>query len=166
MTRKLALAGAAPAGPGRRTAPEEVWAAAPAGYVAGRTGPEVCRRYGLGIRTLRKRAAREGWRRADQPWIPPNRLDALDEGVALEDRIEGELDRLEYHQLAHVADCRMMRAVLRGDAAEALRWARVRDRMKADDAEIQRLLAQERAVEHSRVGYAELDALDAAKKGA
>ena len=44
-----------------------LWAAAKADYLAGGSGPEVCERYGLILRTFRDRAAKEGWRRADQP---------------------------------------------------------------------------------------------------
>lgn len=150
-------------GRGRLSAPDDVWIAARADYLAGMTGPDVCRRYGVGIRALRERAAREGWRRADQPWIPSNRLDALDEGVALEDRVEGDLDRIEYRELVFVAERRMMRSVLRGDAVEALRWARVRDLMEAGEAEIQRLIAQDNAIAFDRASQAEPDATTAAE---
>ncbi|MFN3816626.1 hypothetical protein, partial [Brevundimonas sp.] len=43
------------------------WAAAKADYLAGGSGPEVCERHGLSLRTFRWRASNEGWRRADQP---------------------------------------------------------------------------------------------------
>lgn len=152
-------------GRGRLSAPDDVWSAARADYLAGLTGPDVCRRHGVGIRALRERAAREGWRRADQPWIPSNRLDPLDEGVALEDRIGGDLDRLEYRELVFVAERRMMRSVLRGDAGAALRWSRVRDLMEAGEAEIQRLMAQDDAIAFDRAGHAELAAMGAEDAG-
>ena len=48
-----------------------LWAAAKADYLAGGSGPEVCERYGLILRTFRDRASKEGWRRADQPAPEP-----------------------------------------------------------------------------------------------
>ena len=40
-------------GRGRLSAPDDVWSAARADYLAGLTGPDVCRRHGVGIRALR-----------------------------------------------------------------------------------------------------------------
>jgi hypothetical protein len=130
----------APASPanGQRPAPDEVWAQVREDYLAGISAPECCRRHGVGLTALRKRAASEGWRRADQPWTPPLRLDPYDEGVLLEDRIDGDLDQVEMHELEWVADRRMMRAVLRGDAVEALRWRRVRYVIESDARELAR----------------------------
>lgn len=128
---------------GRRCAPDEVWAQVRDDYLAGLSAPEACRRHGVGLTALRMRAANEGWRRSDQPWRPPNRLGPLDEGLELEARIDGDLDRVELRELAYVAHRRMMRAVLRGDAAEAMRWRRVRLAMDAEEAELDRLIAQE-----------------------
>ncbi|HEY1224625.1 MAG TPA: hypothetical protein VGE54_05295 [Brevundimonas sp.] len=128
---------------GRRSAPDAVWDAVRADYLAGTSAPECARRHGVGVRALRKRAARQGWRRMDQPWSPPNRLDAEDEGVALEQDVDGDLDRIDYAQLGYVANCRMMRAVLRGDAVAALRWRRVSQAMEAEQAEIDRMILQD-----------------------
>lgn len=148
-----------PHGGGRRSAPDEVWARAREDYLAGMSAPEVCRLHGVGVAALRARAARERWRRMDQPWTPPpNRLDVWDEGVALEDRVGGDLDRIELCELAFVAHRRMMRAVLRGDAAEALRWQRVRIAMDAEEAELDRLIAQDEAIRIVRAGQAETTA--------
>jgi hypothetical protein len=141
---------------GRQSAPEEVWARAREDYLAGMSAPGVCRRHGVGLTTLRKRAAREGWRRADQSWRPPNALDPWDEGLALEDRTDGDLDRIEMRELSFVAHRRMMRAVLRGDAAEALRWRRVSLAMDEEEAVIERWLAQDEAIRIERAGQAEL----------
>lgn len=135
-----------PRGRGRNSAPDDVWAAARADYLAGMTAARVCHRHGMAQSTLRDRAAREGWRRQDQPWTPPNRLDPDDEGVELEARVEGDLDRVEMSDLSWVAFRRMMRAVLRGDAAEALRWRRVREIMDDEEAEVQRFIEQEEAL--------------------
>jgi hypothetical protein len=129
---------------GQRPAPDEVWAQVREDYLAGISAPECCRRHGVGLTALRKRAAGEGWRRADQPWTPPVRLDPYDEGVLLEERVAGDLDKVELHELEWVADRRMMRAVLRGDAVEALRWRRVRYVLEADARELaQRIHADE-----------------------
>ena len=130
----------APASPanGHRAAPDEVWAQVREDYMAGISAPECCRRHGVGLTALRKRAASEGWRRADQPWTPPLRLDPWDEGVLLEDRVAGDLDKVELHELEWIADRRMMRAILRGDAVEALRWRRVRAVLEGDAREMER----------------------------
>lgn len=135
--------GSPPARANPRIAPDAVWERARADYLAGLSAPQVCRRHGVGLSTLRDRAAREGWRRADQPWTPPDRLDPEDEGRALELSVDGDLDRVDPRQLSWVAARRMMRAVMRGDAVEALRWRRVRLAMDAEEAELARFLAAE-----------------------
>jgi hypothetical protein len=65
-------------------------AVGPAGGLGTRCGStiwRVCRRRpvrgvtGVGISTLRERARRAGWRRADQPWPEPTPLDPDDEGA-------------------------------------------------------------------------------------
>lgn len=132
-----------------RSAPDEVWERVREDYLSGLPGAEVCRRHGVGLTAMRNRAAREGWRRTDQPWTPPNTLDPDDEGVILERQIDGNLDRVELRQLSYVAWCRMQRAVLRGQAAEALRWHRVRLMLDAEEAE----LAQEREEEERAWDY-------------
>lgn len=147
-------------GQGRRSAPDAVWAEVRADYLAGRSGPEVCRRHGVRLSTLRDRAAREGWRRADQPWTPPNRLDPWDEGLQLEASVGGDLDEIEPRELSFVANQRMMRAVLRGHAAEALRWSRVREIMKLDAADLERFIEQEEAYEIRHAATVASDASD------
>lgn len=44
----------------------EVWRRVRAAYEQGQTGPEVARRYDVGLSNLRKKAAREGWSRSHQ----------------------------------------------------------------------------------------------------
>ncbi|HEV7228739.1 hypothetical protein [Brevundimonas sp.] len=141
-----------------RIAPDEVWARVRDDYVSGMSAAEACRRHGVGRTALHSRAAREGWRRADQAWRPPDRLDPQDEGRVLEERIGGDLDRVELRELSYVAWRRMLRAVLRGDAADALRWRRVRLAMDEDDAEVHRLLAEDEALWH--VHRADADSAD------
>jgi hypothetical protein len=148
-------------GRGRRAVPDEVWAAVRDDYLAGLSAGEVCDRYNVGLRAMRSRAANEGWRRVDQPWSPRNRLDPDDEGVELEARVGGDLNKVELRELSFIAVRRMMRAVLRGDAMEALRWRRVREAMEAEEAEMERLAEQQDAIRNAWLGYAELDALDA-----
>ena len=148
---------------GRRIAPEAVWAEARADYLEGMSAAEVCLRHGVGRTALRARAAREGWRRRDQPWTPPTRLDPWDEGRALEDRVGGDLDRVEYRELAFVAHRRMMRAVMRGDAVGALRWRRVGLVMETVEAESERMLEEDEARRFHRpdpVDAAEADSSD------
>jgi hypothetical protein len=136
------------AAPERRgvAAPEDVWEAVRRDYLSGLSAPACCRRHGVGLTALRDRASREGWRRADQPWTPPNRLDPEDEGVKLEEAVGGNLDRVPLRELSFVAFRRMMRAVMRGDAAEALRWRRVRQALDQEEAELERQLAQEESI--------------------
>jgi len=131
---------------GQRPAPEEIWAQVRDDYLAGISAPECCRRHGVGLTALRKRAASEGWRRSDQPWVPPGRLDPWDEGVLLEEKVGGNLDKVELRELEFIADRRMMRAVLRGDAAEALRWRRVRTALDADARHMEWLIEEDEAL--------------------
>jgi hypothetical protein len=92
----------------------------------------------VGLSTLRKRAAEEGWRRTDQPWSRPNGLERDDEGLALEEQFDGDLDQIPLGELSLVAFQRMMRAVLHGKAMEALRWRRVYKAIEAEAAEVRR----------------------------
>ena len=143
--------------PAPRAAPDEVWARVREDYLAGTAAADCCRLHGVGRTALHERAAREGWRRRDQPWVSPARLDPWDEGVALEERIGGDLDQLDYCELQAVAIARMMRAVLRGDAAGALRWHRVGRIMDAGQAEIDALMDREAATRRNLAGQRELD---------
>ena len=135
----------------RRAAPAEVWHAVRADYLAGLPAHECCLRHGVGMAALRARAARNGWRRIDQPWTPGNALDPSDEGVQLEQRSEGDLDRIDTCELIFVAHRRMLRAVLRGDAGGALRWRRVGQALEAEEAEMRRYLCQEEALNSMRI---------------
>jgi hypothetical protein len=128
---------------GRQVAPEDVWEAVKEDYVDGLSAAQCCRRHGVGRSALYKRAAAQKWRRVDLPWTPPALLDAEDEGVALAARVDGDIDRIEFHELAFVAQARMMRAVLRGDAVAALRWRRVRLIMDAEADEMAHELARD-----------------------
>ncbi|MDP3404905.1 MAG: hypothetical protein Q8S03_09455 [Brevundimonas sp.] len=138
--------GSQPANP--RSAPAEVWERARDDYRGGLPAHEVCRRHGVGLTSLRNRAARERWRRTDLPWIPPNVLDPRDEGVELEARVGGDLDQVALGELSLVAFRRMMRAVLRGHAAEALRWRKLSLVLEADHDQVEREIEQEAQIRH------------------
>lgn len=135
---------------GLRCAPGEVWAAVRQDYLAGMSATECCRRHGVGLTTLRSRAAREGWRRQDQAWTPPLRLDPDDEGAELDLQVEGDLDRIGLNDLIYVAHRRVMRAVLRGEAAAALRWRRVQTMLEIDQDEMVRESDREEALSQAR----------------
>lgn len=127
-----------PADTGIHSVPDAVWEQVRDDYLAGWSAPACCRRYGVGLSTLRKRAAAEGWRRTDQPWTPPNGLEHDDEGLALEEHFDGDLEQIPLGELSVVAFQRMMRAVLHGNAMEALRWRRVHTIMRDEADELQR----------------------------
>ncbi len=116
---------------GRCVAPEAVWIAVREDYLAGLSAPACCRRHGVGLTALRDRAKGEGWRRADQAWPAPRPLDD-DDTAELHARTGGVLDRVGFDDLTALARRRMMRAVLDGDAAGALRWRRVREAMEVE----------------------------------
>ena len=151
-------------GQGRRI-PDTVWEAVKADYLAGASGPDCCRRHGVGLSALRARAAREAWRRMDQPWMPPTRLDPYDEGLELEEAIGGDINQLEFGDLPHVARSRVARAVLRGDALAALRWRRVERMLQEDDDELKRWVEEERfrvaRLERAEERAAEIEAMAA-----
>lgn len=141
---------------GHFNAPDGVWLRVRDDYLGGMSAPDACRRHGVGLSALRARAAREGWRRIDQPWAPPpNALDPEDEGLKLEDRVGGDLDKVDLCELSFVAYRRMMRAVMRGDATAALRWRQVMRAMDQEEAELDRAMAQHEALRHERAGWAE-----------
>ena len=137
-----------PADAGRHPASDEVWDQIRADYLAGWSAPACARRYGVGLSTVRKRAVDEKWRREDHPRALPRGLDRDDEGLALEERFDGDLEQIPLAELTVVAFQRMMRAVLHGNAAEALRWRRVRQALDAEDLRLQQIF--ERAQEARR----------------
>ena len=124
--------------PRYRRAPDHVWDQVREDYLAGYSARECSRRHGVGVTNIRRRAAEQGWRRVDQTWTSPPALDPDDEGSALAADVDGDLDQIALRELAWVAIRRMMRAVLKGDAAEALRWRRVRIAMEDEDEEMMR----------------------------
>lgn len=167
MADDLATTDPRPFDGGHFNAPDGVWLRVRDDYLGGMSAPDACRRHGVGLSALRARAAREGWRRIDQPWAsPPNALDPEDEGLKLEDRVGGDLDKVDLCELSFVAHRRMMRAVMRGDATAALRWRQVMRAMDEEEAELDRAMAQHDALRHERAGWAELADERAAERAA
>lgn len=131
---------------GPMTAPDEVWAKVREDYLSGLSAQDCCRRHGVGLTSLRDRAARDGWRRQDRLWMPRNTLDPWDEGAELELKVEGNLDKVGFRDLAFIAYQRTKRAVLRGDAVAAMRWWRVERMMDEADEECARSLEEDEAM--------------------
>ena len=117
-------------------APPEVWEAVRLDYCAGLSGAECVRRHGVGLSTLRARAAHEKWRRSDQDWVAPVRPIDFDTADLLE-KTGGNLDRIDLCELSYICSRRMMQATLDGDAVAALRWRRVRLALDAEEREIE-----------------------------
>jgi hypothetical protein len=122
-------------GPGRPTAPDEVWDAVRDDYLAGMTAADACRKHGVGMSALRARSARDGWRRKDQPWS--DALPEDDPGRVLEDRVNGDFEAIGFLDLSDVARSRMILGVLRNDARAAEEWRKVMITML--DMELDRL---------------------------
>ncbi len=127
-----------------RARTEETWAKARADYLAGDTADRVCARYDLGTSSFHKRAAKEGWRKADQPDPEPLGDD------------DDDLPDADLGATADLALRRMAVCVRRGRAAEALRWQRLHaglsERLRADTAraEAQRRYDQMTRADHER----------------
>lgn len=100
---------------------EDTWARAREDYLAGMTGEQVCRRYGMGMRTLREHAEEERWRRSDHPDAPPVDDDA---DMSIFADLE-TIDLLEQARLHAAA------AVMRGRSVEAARWTRLTQALQA-----------------------------------
>lgn len=135
---------ASPADAGKHPVSDDVWDHIREDYLSGWSAPACARRYGVGLSTVRKRAADEKWRRGDQPPALPKGLDRDDEGLALEERFNGDLDKIPLGELTIVAFQRMTRAVLHGNAAEALRWRRVRQALDAESDRVAERLRLDR----------------------
>jgi len=103
---------------GYRPRSDDVWDRARADYLAGETAASVCDRHGISLGTLKSRAAREGWRRCDQPDPAPVDMEA--------ERAAGLPDPSE---MAAHALVRADRAMRLGRAAEAGSWVRLYQRL-------------------------------------
>lgn len=90
----------------------DAWARAREDYLAGMPAEAVCRRHDLGLSAFRRRAARHGWRRADQD-DPAGTDDlALYDDLGLDDEVV-------------TARRRYLQALEQGRSVEAARWRRL-----------------------------------------
>ncbi|KPF73764.1 hypothetical protein IP78_14630 [Brevundimonas sp. AAP58] len=123
---------------GYRIRSDETWARARDAYLAGETAEEVAFRFDLSMGTLRERARKEGWRRADQDdpeWgYRSERGSSLHEPGAeerLDDRWGHISDDEGYASLAERALYQLRRAMAQGRGGAAASWMRVHDRLMA-----------------------------------
>jgi hypothetical protein len=90
----------------------DTWAQARDDYLSGMTAEAVCRRHDLGLSAFRRRAARQGWRRADQAEpAGPDDL-AIYDDLGLDDEVR-------------TARRRYLQALEQGRSVEAARWRRL-----------------------------------------
>ena len=101
----------------------ETWAQARDDYLFGHSAEQVCRRYDLSLRTFRRRARQEGWRRIDH--ADPDPLVEGEEHLHL-------FEDYDARELARIAHLRMAAAIVRGDALEATGWRRIHTTLKAE----------------------------------
>ena len=112
-----------------------LWAAAKADYLAGGSGPEVCERYGLILRTFRDRASKEGWRRADQP-APEPAPAAQDQPLVIPDAPPGAIrdgtqpPPLTASEMVDKAWSHVQAAVAAGQLIQARGWLRLYKELK------------------------------------
>ena len=99
----------------------ETWDQARDAYLAGDTADSVCRRFGLGLSALRRRARLEGWRRGDQadpePYDPEADLDGIED--------------VDLSRMALAARRRLQLAVMAGEAGDASRWLKLFETLSA-----------------------------------
>lgn len=118
----------------RRSA--EIWDAARRDYVAGAPAAVIAERYGLAVRTVRRRAVAEGWRREDVPGLYDRLRDRLradlrerPELAAIENLKGEDLYELLFVPnaagLAGFAFRRAAETAALGGPAEAAAWLRV-----------------------------------------
>ena len=94
---------------------EEVWTRAREDYLRGDSASTVCERHGLARSTFRGRAARDGWRRADQPDHVRTRHIA----------VIGDLNELTFFDFSQMAYMRLRDSLLTGRAGECEGWLRL-----------------------------------------
>jgi hypothetical protein len=107
-----------------------LWAAAKADYLAGGSGPEVCERYGLILRTFRDRASKEGWRRADQP-SPAPALSVQNDPLVIPEAPEALSGApLTASEMVDKAWSHVQAAVAAGQLIQARGWLRLYKELK------------------------------------
>ena len=110
-----------------------LWAAAKADYLAGGSGPEVCERHGLILRTFRDRASKEGWRRADQPApdAPPPAPAVQDKPLVIPDAPQALSGTpLTASEMVDKAWSHVQAAVAAGQLIQARGWLRLYKELK------------------------------------
>ena len=141
-----------------------LWAAAKADYLAGGSGPEVCERYGLILRTFRDRASKEGWRRADQP-APEPAPAAQNDRLVIPDAPSGAIrdgteqpPPLTASEMVDKAWSHVQAAVAAGQLIQARGWLRLYKELKpfvryeeiaAREARMEREATERRAAEEA-----------------
>lgn len=94
---------------------EEIWLQAREDYLRGDSASTVCRRHGLARSTFRGRAARDGWRRADQADPVRSRRIA----------VVGDLDDMTFFDFSQMAYMRLQDALMNGRGTECESWLRL-----------------------------------------
>lgn len=92
--------------------PQPVWDQARQDYLDGECSTDICRRYGLARSTFHARAARQGWRRRDQP---PRTVTPVIS-------IDGDIDEASFFDLSEMATMRLRLAILSGRSSDAMGW--------------------------------------------
>lgn len=110
-------------GSGRRVRSHQTWTAARSAYLDGLSAAEVCARFDLGLSSLRARARREGWRRADQADPDPDLAEHLDEEL----EADGPADFIAMRERAARLAAR---ALAEGDLRRAEGWTRLHLRLE------------------------------------
>ena len=91
---------------------QPVWDQARLEYIDGQSSTDICRRYGLSRSTFHARAAREGWRRRDQP------ARTVTPYIA----VTGDIDEASFFDLSEMAALCLRQAILSGRPTEATGW--------------------------------------------
>lgn len=139
-----------------------LWENARADYLDGDTAEVVCDRYDLAVSTLKHKAAKQGWRRADQPLPPPRAEPPADDSPV-------DVPTLADDVLARVRD-----AVARGRPGEAGSWMRLHEKLSrlaaTDDApagpdRLDAVVAMARSVDAVARCAADMDLNDADNRG-
>ena len=87
--------------------PAEIWSVARADYLAGDSAPVVAERHGLSLRSLRRRASLEGWRRTDVESPERGGTPMWERGLSKADLIElhpelGEIEAVHAEETIHL----------------------------------------------------------------
>jgi len=151
--------------------PADLWTRARADYMAGHSAPVVAERFGLSERTVRRRAATEGWRRADRPPLELGESGAGGRGsLSREEMIERcpQLEEVEqaafndrFHLLIEHDQKKLRRyafkqaaeAAAQSRPAEALVWMRLVQALERTGDRIDREAGRFREQDHIRAAY-------------